>query len=686
MSETHKTGGAVLINVPLSPILRRGLDRIRKRCPDPVDMLHNRLPADLLFSDYDWVVLIDPLRQTGKDSAGRQAEESWEVAVSCGDPACLVTISSVGECGRLYALYHIAACLEQAKDPADWAVRRTPLLEKRYAWVAAGNCWYDVHRPDLFEHDLQELPEMGFNGMILLCNEVEGTSAGRQNIPLSLTADGVTVNRYRLRPYLSLFDRIKSYGLDICLFHQAFIPPQYSLQQVNEYYNGQCSLPDFEKEIVQSSRALAAALFEHLPQVDSLMFHAIECEWFWGHAAAIFPSRDNAAAERVFRAYLDGMTAACRDAGRDLFFWTHVSGVSPRQLRLMREILLEYPEVMVIEDQAHENECWPHCPVMGHVPPDLIQAQAKGRFGLAINTTDGEYYGGGSLPTAYPEPHINAARTALDLGMEVAFVRLNEQSTTPLGTLLDINAIHVLGVSETWWEPSRPLDELWLNWCTRRFGVKAAGPVAAALQKSGTIITRGLSAGSMALINHNGLKDHIWRPGANWAWELFEKPGELLVDSDFDDLRGCDIRAWQVQARGITLDDFLTSSTEGEAAAREAIELIESARAHLSSEDYTYLKACFSDVLPLIEAVRTTAVAVHAASRFLKTGDPEQKEAREEACSAMDSLADRIEAEHGPDFLPTYPIFKTTWQGRTYSGYGLPIALHSIAENFRNLE
>lgn len=676
--------GLISVNAPLSSILDRGLDRIRQHSPDPVDILHNRKPADLSSKCYDWILLIDELSPVDKEVGSRQAEETWEVIVSSGDPV-RITINAGGESGRLYALYHIAACLEQAMNPDDWALKRAPLLEKRYAWVAAGNCWYDVFRPDLFEQDLQELPEMGFNGIIMLCNETEGTSAGRQAIPLRLTEDDVSVNHYRLQPYRWLFDRVKSYGLDICLFHQAFVPPKYSLREVNEYYNGQRSLSGFEEEIRQSSRALAAALFEHLPQVDSLLFHSIECEWFWGHAAAIFPSRDDAVAERVFRAYLDGMTAACCDAGKDLFFWTHVSGISPKQIRLMREILLQYPEVMVVEDQAHENECWPHCPVMGHVPPDLIKAQAEGRFGLAINTTDGEYYGGGSMPTAYPEPHIAAARTALDLGLELAFVRLNEQSTTTLGTLRDINAIHVLGVSETWWEPARPLGQLWLQWCRRRFGMKAAEPVAAALQKSGTVITSGFSVCNMALMDHNGLKDHIWRPGANWGWELFDKPGEVLVDNDFDDLRKNDIRAWQVRARGVALDDFLRSSQEGEDAALEAIQLIERARSHLSSEDYAYLLSCFKDALPLIRAIRTTAVAAHATSCFLKVGGKEQRQAKEKACSAMDSLADRIEAEHGQDFLPTYPIFKTAWQGREYYGYGLPVALHSIAENFRNL-
>jgi len=680
-----KATGVILLNTDLTPVLRRGLDRIRQLSPDQVDLLHHRRAEDSLGNEYSWILTVTPLNEPARGKETWQDLESWEIEVSAGEPA-QIGLNCTGERGRLYALYHIAACLEQGKEPSQWAAERKPLLEKRYAWVGAGNCWYDVYRPDLFEHDLRELPAMGFNGILLVCNETEGTSAGRQPLPLSLTEGGVKVDRYRLRPYQWLFERLKSYALDICIFHQAYLPPQYSLQEVHEYYNGQRDLPGFEEKIKESSRDLAEALFRELPQIDSLLFHSLECAWFWGHAAAMFPSKDDAAAERALRAYLDGLGSACSTAGKDLLFWTHVSGVSPKQLRLMREVVLDYPEVLLLEDQAHENEHWLHCPVMGHVPQDLIEAQSRKRFGLAINTTDGEYYGAGSLPTAYPEPHIRAAQTALELKMELGIVRLNEQSATPLGTLQDINAIHISGVSEKWWTPERPLEELWLEWCARRFSQKAARQVAAALQKSADIMTKGFSVGKMALMNHNGLKDSVWRRGNNWGFEIFDKPGELIITGDFEDLRPCDLRAWQVEARGASIEDFLRSSKEGENAALEALELLESVKSDLSSEDYTYLTSCFQDSLPLIEGIRSTALAAYATSQLIKKPGEEQKQKKEQACAAMESLADKVEAERGLNFLPVYPIFKITWQGKEYKGYGLPIALRGIAQYFRSLK
>ena len=38
---------------------------------------------------------------------------------------------------------------------------------------------------------------------------------------------------------------------------------------------------------------------------------------------------------------------------------------------------------------------------MGTTRDDLQAAVVKGRFGLTIDTTDGEYYGAGMFPTAY---------------------------------------------------------------------------------------------------------------------------------------------------------------------------------------------------------------------------------------------------------------------------------------------
>ena len=53
------------------------------------------------------------------------------------------------------------------------------------------------------------------------------------------------------------------------------------------------------------------------------------------------------------------------------------------------------------------------------------------------------------------------------------------------------------------------------------------------------------------------------------------------------------------------------------------------------------------------------------------------------ACAALDEYADHIESERGKDFRSVHFFIKTHLKGRVHSGYGVPIALRSIAERLR---
>jgi hypothetical protein len=672
--------GALLAPVATSPILRRGIERIEGKSPQAVDVLHGRAQDDPLLSAYDWVVA---LGEIASETGNELEDDAWAVAVEHEAPS-RVSIAAATERARLYALYHVADCLELCRPVSEWAARRTPLLRARYALTTAGNVWSDVCRPDWFSRDIEDLPGLGLNGVLMSFTPMQGASIGRQTLPLSLTEDGVEVDRFKLPAFLQMFDWIRSFGLDIALKHQAFIPPQFTMEQVREHYDGRASVPGLEEAIEETSHGLAAALFTHMPQVGGLLFHSLECEWFWGKAVSMFPRRDEEACGRAFEAYLRGMTRACEEHGKTLMFWTHVSGIPARQIRLMHEILERHPDVLVVEDHKWQNNTWPHSPVMGHLAEDIRRGVTSRRWGMSIVTTDGEYYGAGALPTAYPEPNVLAAKTAVELGAECAFVRLNGQALTPLRTLDDVNAVNVIAASEQWWEPARPADEVWLDWCERRFGATAAPAVVSALKKSETIITKGLSAGRQPLIDHSGLSVGCWRPGAdNRAWGLFSRPGGLLVEKPWDELTCEEMRPWQVGARGVELDDFLRDSAEAETAAREALRDIESVRRDLTTEDAEYLKSCFEDALLMMEAIRRAAVGARAAVLCLQEPGGERRRALEEACAQMDACADAIEAERGTDFRSTHHFMKLQYQSRRYDGYGVPIALRALAEQYR---
>ena len=181
-----------------------------------------------------------------------------------------------------------------------------------------------IFRPDQYRQVLEELPGLGINGVLITFTPTHGTHYGRETIPFALTEDGVAVDRHKLPAFRKLLDELKSYGLDIHLFHQAFTPPPFTPEMVRAYYDGKRELPGFDAAVEKSSRELAEAIFTHLPQVDGLLHHSIECDWIWGDAVSIFPCTDDKAAGGAFEAYLRGMSQACKAHGKDLMYWTHV--------------------------------------------------------------------------------------------------------------------------------------------------------------------------------------------------------------------------------------------------------------------------------------------------------------------------------------------------------------------------
>lgn len=677
--------GAILLNRPRSPILNRGLERINERSPAAIDILHRHATSEPAWKNYTWIVELNeiaaPAAPPTRNSA--LAADTWNVKAD-GDRPARVRIEAGSERAQLFALYHIAECLAAGRPPADWTIRRRPRVPKRYAWPSAGNVWSPVFRPDQFRSTLDALPGLGISGILLTFSPTHGTHYGRETIPFALTEDGVRVDRQKLPAFKTLMEELKSYGLDIHLFHQAFIPPPFTSEAVRAHYAGERELPGFTEAVETSSHALATTLFRNLPQVDGLLHHSIECNWIWGEAVSIFPCQDDRAAADAFSAYLRGMSRACREHGKDLMYWTHVSGVSARQIRLQHDVLEAFPDIMVVEDHAWPNNMWPFAPAMGHLSADLRNKVVKGRFGLSIDTVDGEYYGAGALPTAYPDPHIRCGRAAAELGAELSFVRMNEQSLTPLGTLDDINAIHVIGTVEQWWENPRPADRLWSDWCARRFGPAAAPTIVSALQKSKAIITQGFSAAGIPLMDHSGLATHNWQPGnETGAWAVFAHPESVLVDKPYDELVGNEFRAWQVNARGVRIEDFLRDSSAAEAAAHQALREVESVGPNLSREDAAYLARCFEDAIPMIKAIRRTAVAAHAHASFERSGSKADRKALESACNAMENLADDIQQEQGENFRPVHWFMKARYQGKDVAGYGVPIALRVIADSYR---
>ena len=85
----------------------------------------------------------------------------------------------------------------------------------------------------------------------------------------------------------------------------------------------------------------------------------------------------------------------------------------------------------------------------------------------------------------------------------------------------------------------------------------------------------------------------------------------------------------------------------------------------------------------MMEVVRRTARGARASARCIESSGEAAARELEEACAAMEALADQIEAEHGPDFFRTHFFMKLRFRGEMHSGYSVPLALLALAEAYR---
>ncbi len=681
MMNNDNKKGALLAPLSCSSMLKHGIKRITEKSPQRVDVIYGCLPGDDRLNVYDWVVVLEAMTRAVGETL---EDDTWSVTVDGAGPK-IVRIKAKTERARLFAMYHIAKCLEMGKEPAEWAIERRPRLARRYAWISGGNCWSSIDRPDWFNRDIEDIPGLGLNGVLLNLTPAHGTAIGAQTLPLSLTEDGVKVDRFLLPAFLQMLERIKSYGMDIGILHQPFIPPEYTVEAVRDHYNGKTFLPDLDKAIEATSHDLAAAVFEHMPQVDCLLFHSLECDWMWGKAVSMFPCKDDETSGKALEAYLKGQLMACETYGKTLMFWTHVSGISARQLRLMHEILERYPDVMVIEDHKWPNNTWPHAPVMGYLVEDIRDTVTARRWGMSITSTDGETYGAGSCPSAYPDPNVLSAETAVQHGAECVYIRFNEQNMTPLRTLDDVNAIQLITCSEVMWQDPRPSDVLWKEWCIRRFGAAAAPALVSAIRKSADFVMKAMTVGNQPTIDTWFRGTFGWKPGRTCrAWDLFARPGERLVEKPWDELVCEEMRPWQCDAYGTALDDYLRNNAEAEAAMREALQEIESVRADLAEADYAYLSTCFANAVLVIKAMRVTAIAARASALYMAEKTAEHRQRLETACADMKACADYIEAEHKTMYPDGYQTMRQGIKGH-FEAYGPPIGLRKIAEMYLDL-
>jgi len=562
---------------------------------------------------------------------------------------------------------------------------RKPLVPLRVAAVSACTNLGERYLPDLFDRTVEELPSLGFNGVLVMISPAHGTSAGRERLPHILGDPEKT------KAWSAMFDRIRALGLNIYVSFAPLVPPEFSREQIKAHYAGRRELDSLPEKIRAVTEAQAKAVFTALPQVDGLMLHSLELEELWGpNVLSPYPARDVPSAERALGAYLDGLEDACRTHQKQAWFWTHVWGVTTGQIRSIRRVLRDHPAVVPIEDHYWPNNGWATLPFLGYLPPDLREeVRAPRRFGIYLDTTDGEYFDAGNMLSGYPDSHWRAAMESAERGAHVVLVRLNVLDRTAIGTLFGLNGIMPVAAARALWAPRPSLDEVWRQWAADRFGPEAAPHVVAALRQTATIMTKGFCYRGMNLLVHSTISQHRWQPATSWRGNartpLIGPPaGRPLYDANADSVPATESISWQVQPTSGTIAEFEQHQAEARAAVEQAMASLQAARPHLRDADYRHLHEACVNTQWMLRAVHQVGRLAHAANVVMTAGGADPASDAHQAWSKqmqnLLNLAAQIEEKFGDDYLTTHDFIRVTVDGRTRSGPSLAMCLRAIAQ------
>jgi hypothetical protein len=564
-------------------------------------------------------------------------DDSYTVTTVSTTP---LTVAAAGanERGMLYAAYRLADLLTAKADLSKLDLLVQPKVQKRFVSFGATTHGRQQYRPELYWKTLNELPRFGYSGVVIYPGG--GTPIGRNASPVVEAAEGaLSLDPQNTAQWKQWLDRVDAYGLEIMMTIPPVTPPGYDEQAIEDFYSGGDEPGSYLADLKSHFRQYLELLTQAYPQVDAYMFNSTEGATF-GRSKRFFgpaPRRSSHADylrnnERIMGAYFDVLSDFFRGDIDKVCFWTHSFGTTSEGMRKMREVLFRHPAIIIIEDDFWNNNLWPHdLPAMAYLPEDLrAQVSQRNPFALFQIATDGEYYGGGSLPNAYPDSHVRSANEALERKARMVIQRLDLHDRTPYGTAFGTMEIVPFAASKQLWDPTPPLPEIWNEWAERRFGKEAAPLVIAALRESHTVLVKGLSCNGIDLLGVGSeFNPRLWKrsPDGLTRFHLFSKPGKRLLEkTEHDVILSPEYTAYQMNTHTIAIDEFERNQDEAMRAVQRGLGQIEQARRHLAPADYEMLKDIFENGVNVLTATRLLGRTAYAAnialSNFDGVGDP----------------------------------------------------------------
>ena len=663
-------------------MIRIGLDRIRDYFPGPVDVSH-RLGAAGGRDAYDLVVLLGILEDLGDPGTCWTGEpphdgDAFTVKTLSRSPL-VVAAAGVGARGTMFAAYRLAELLESGSDLASVDIQQAPAIKYRFGWIDHwSHGWASVYQPTVFFRTVHELPRYGVNGVHLGLPTPKMSDFGM----LPFVSDkGILIPKQpQLAEWKRMIGRIKEYGLDIWMFFFPFVPPEFALSAIDEFYSGRTRLPGYEAALREHVRCLVTGVCERFPEIGFIEFNNAEGIETFPIRHLFFHPQDNAVCSRMLHIYLSTMLDVCRRHGRELMFGPHAFGATSDGLRAMREVARQYPEIILVEDDYWNNNGWLTLPVFGYIPEDLkADMHRRNRFGVR-GIADAEYYGGGQLPSAAPIRLVASAQAARQRNAHIFILRVNHHTETEGGgSLWNINEIMMIAGMAHCWDPVPDTDTLWRRWVTRRFGAGAADILLPILKNCEELIRKGFSLQGLDILYGFHLAPGKWlgRKEANYnLFDVFRRPGQpLLEKTPADNLFSGEYMAFQARSTSIPMARIRTDQHRAMALIEEGLKAVESVRRNLSENDFHYLHAIYDDARLILKGIMLASEGAYATQLALDNYDqaPHPKAMLEAATRDLEDYADVVLRERPSQFL-------SNW-----AGIPLHQALRDIAAGYRRI-
>ena len=618
------------------------INRIRESVNSNIDVVYTSATNELR-NKYGLSIILG----ASKDSPELQhhwqnhssAKEDSYLIYSISKEPLVVIASGVDIRGTLYAAYHLADLLKTDVDISNLKLFFQPKVSKRYASVSTITHGGRYYRPSLFYKSLKELPRYGYNGVVITPGRK--SPIDQYSSPVSETEEGEFYSDiYNTIEWKNFFNEIKKYQLDIMIGIPPLIPPGYSDKEIDNFYMGGDEPKEYISNLKLHFRHFLDFLSREYPEIDMYLFNSTEGSEY-GRTKRFFASSNpederltNTAylinCEKVMLAYFDVIEDFFQSDLNRVGFWTHSWGITNQGILKMREILFQYPEVLIIEDDYWNNNLWVfQLPIMNYLPGDLrAKIHTQNPFGIFLPTTSAEYYGGGSLPNSYPSPHIKSAKEALKRNARMVIQSINAHDRTIYGTLFGTVEIIPLCASKQLWDPTPDESQIWQEWANRRFGTQAAPFVINALQESKNIILDGLTISGIDLLGYTEIRAKSWikddkRQECRFTrFDLFCKPNTpMTLKSNDSIIFSSEYTEYQMNTHSIPINTYRKKQDKALQSIRYALKEIEKAKPYLEKQDYQMLNKIFSDGQKVIKALKLLGEAAYATNIILSNYD-----------------------------------------------------------------